>query len=349
MDAFSSLPGSPSRRWPWRKPRRAWVWLALSISLIGLLAVGGRQPLQTYTIELGPFTLPSGSGHDSIEQPRPLTVSLPVDGWMRGLSYELVDENGDEVPGRVLHHLNLIARGRRELFSSIMLRVGAFGPETKALQIPFFLGYRLRPGDSLLVTAMLHNPTPKAYRGTRLRVRIAFTPSSSWLRPVSIQPVYLDVMPPAGHHAFDLPPGRSTRSWEGRPAIPARLIAAAGHLHKYGTGLRLEDVTRGELLWESLPETNGQGEVEGMPVRYFPPLGIQLRPDHVYRLTATYNNPTGAMLPGGGMGALGGIVIPARGSVWPSPVRADPVHQYDVWLTAGPGAHHRRPMAGHTH
>ena len=62
-----------------------------------------------------------------------------------------------------------------------------------------------------------------------------------------------DFTPPSGAHSFDLPPGRSSSSWEGAPAVPARLLAAGGHLHKYGTALRFEDVTTGEVIWEARP------------------------------------------------------------------------------------------------
>jgi hypothetical protein len=264
------------------------------------------------------------------------------------MTYELVDEQGERLPTQVLHHLNLIAPERRELFSPIMLRIGAAGPETKPYALPFFLGYRVRPGDSLLVTAMLHNPTARDYRGVRLRVRLDFTPAARLVRPWSIQPMYLDVTPPAGSHAFDLPPGRSMRRWEGRPAIPARLLAAGGHLHRYGTALRLEDVTTGQLIWEARPEEGDDGGVESMPTRYFLPAGVLLHPDHRYRLTAEYDNPTGKVLVNGGMGALGGIVMPASDSGWPPAVRGDPVYRHDVWMTTGPGAPHRR-AGGHRH
>jgi len=187
---------------------------------------------------------------------------------------------------------------------------------------------------------MLHNPTPRDYQGVRLRVSLALSPVRSWLQPIAIHPVYLDVMPPAGAHAFDLPPGRSVKSWEGRPAVAARLLAAGGHLHQYGTSLRFEDVSTGKVIWEARPKTDDQGEVLGMPLRYFLPFGVGLVPDHLYRLTAEYDNPTGKVLVDGGMGALGGIVIPASGSSWPRVARDDSVYRHDVWVVRGEGSVH---------
>jgi hypothetical protein len=321
-----------------------WRWLALGVGLIVALAAAARMQTRQYLLEFGPFTLESRHGAVA---PTPLAITLPVDGWLRGLSYEVVDERGERLPSRVLHHLNLIAPERRELFSPIMLRIGAAGPETKPYSLPPFLGYRIHPGDSLLVTTMLHNPTSREYRGVRLRVRLDYTPANSLIAPRSINPVYLDVTPPSGAHSFDLPPGHSSSSWEGQPAIPARLLAAGGHLHKYGTRLRFEDVTTGEVLWEARPERNDEGGVEGMPIRYFLPGGVLLQPDHRYRLTAEYENPTGKVIPNGGMGTLGGIVMPASESRWPAAARRDSVYQHDVYMTTGPGAPHRR--GGHHH
>jgi len=332
---------------PSRIRRRGALSLALAAGVVGVGAMVGPAPSSEYVIDIGPVSMPANGGHGDIAQPAPLALKLPVDGWLRGIAYEFVDEKGEQLPTRMLHHLNLIVPDHRELFSQIMLRIGAAGPETKPYGLPWFLGYRVRPGDSLLVTAMLHNPTPKEYRSVRLRVRLEMTPATPWVRPLAIRPVYLDVMPPAGGHAFDLPPGRSVKSWEGRPAVAARLLAAGSHLHQYGTALRLEDVSTGKLIWEAHPKLDDKGEVVGMPIRYFLPFGVRLSPDHTYRLTAEYDNPTGKVLPGGGMGALGGIVLPASGSEWPSVVRSDSEYQHDVWVTTGPGSSHHGGASHH--
>ncbi len=322
---------------PWR---RGAIWLLLAVAVVGVLAGAVRVPSEQFTVETSPVPLPAGGDHHQVRPPAPVRTQLPVDGWLRGFSYELVDENGQRLPTQLLHHVNLIAPERRDLFSPIMLRVGAAGPETPPYSVPRFLGLPVHRGDSLLVTAMLHNPTGTSYEGVRLRIHLDVSQGTPWMKPLSVQPLYLDVMPPAGVHSFDLPAGRSTKSWEATPAIAARLLAAGGHMHQYGTSLRLEDVTTGDLLWETRPEVGKKGEVERMPFRYFLPFGLKLDPEHVYRLTAEYDNPTGKVLVSGGMGAIGGIVIPVSGGVWPSVARGDSVYQHDVWITTGPGSAH---------
>lgn len=285
-------------------------------------------------LELGPMSLPANAGHDGLRQPPPLAVTFPSDGWIRGLRVELVDARGHAVPREVLHHVNVIVPDKRELFSPIMLRIGAAGTETGPLQLPRLLGYRVRAGDSVVVSAMMHNPTGKSYEGVRLRLHLPFVSTQSTIGAVGIVPFYLDVMPPAGRHAYDLPPGRSEKYWEGSPAIAGRILALGGHLHKYGVALTLEDRSANRVIWTARPTLDRDGAVVGMPTKILLwTLGERIYPDHVYRLTATYENPTGATIPDGAMGALGGVILPTRGITWPAIARNDSTYRVDVRVT----------------
>lgn len=284
--------------------------------------------------EIGPLQLAANADHHAVTQPKAQAVALPIRGYLHGFTTEMVGEDGTVLPAMLLHHVNIIAPQRRELFSQIMQRVGAAGSETGDVGIPRFLGYPVNPGDSLLFTAMFQNPTKQSYRNARLRVRMRYTGEKTWHPRWAIQPFYLDVMPPAGLHAYDLPPGRSQRSWQGKPAVSGRVLALGGHLHKYGVALRLEDLTEGKLVYESKPEFDEQGNVVAMPKKYFIwRWGIPLKAGHTYRLTAIYDNPTGKSLPGGGMGALGGVLIPDDPARWPGVDREHPEYQYDVKFT----------------
>lgn len=143
-------------------------------------------------------------------------------------------------------------------------------------------------------------------------------------------------------------------SWEGRPAVPGRILAVGGHLHKHGVMLRLEDVTAGRVIWEAQPDLDDEGNVVGMPVRrFFHRFGLRIRPEHVYRLTAIYENETDAPIPEGGMGALGGIFVPARGAITPKPDRTHPQYLRDRELVAEShgisGHEHRSGGAGQGH
>lgn len=306
----------------------------------GALRISMDRERGELVLEMQPVNIPPGDGHGlhdehrGGQQPPTQYGTLPVSGWLHGYYVELVDARGNPVPRELLHHVNIIAPDRRELFSPIMQRMGAAGNETSPVSLPWFLGYPVERGDRILLGGMLHNPTKLSYDDVRIRVRMPITGGQRWVRPARVYPFYLDVMPPASVHRFDLPPGRSERSWEGRPALSGRILGMGGHLHKYAVELRLEDRTTGELLWQTSPIVDDQGEVVGMPQhRLWWRLGLRMRDDHVYRLTAVYHNPTGETIPEGGMGALGGVFMPTPGLPWPA---ADPSHgdyRLDVRLT----------------
>jgi hypothetical protein len=297
-------------------------------------------------LEVGPVDLPANGEHRQLPA---YHATLPFDGWLHGYRVEMVDALGRPVPRRTLHHVNVIIPSQRELFSPIMLRLAAAGQETSPVALPRMLGYRVRRGQEVIVTVMEHNPTATDYRGVRLRLHFGYTPGGAMLRPISVYPFYMDVMPPASLHSWDLPPGRSSRSWEARPAVAARILGISGHLHQYGTALRLEDVTAGRVIWEARPTLDRDGQVVAMPAaKFIWQLGVPVRPDHVYRITAEYLNPTGDTIPGGAMGALGGAVVPEGDARWPAVNPNDPQLRLDWHLvhTGNQGGHMHMHMDG---
>ncbi len=288
-------------------------------------------------VEYGPLFLPAGSHHGAAVEPPAIVLRLPRDGWMRGYVVDLVDASGRRVPQELLHHLNLIAKSKRDLFSNVMLRLGAAGPETDAISLPRLLGVRTHRGDTLVMTLMLHNPTSVGYDGVRVRVRIAFVRASARLGALSVYPISVAIGPKERPNVFDLPPGRSERYWEGSPAVGARILGLSGHLHRYGVALRLENRTTRKVLWELRPKSDSTGEVRAMPVSTFLwSLGKPIRPDHVYRLTAVYDNPEPRTIPDGGMGVIGGVVLLPRGTHWPPVDRRHPEYVVDVESILGP-------------
>jgi hypothetical protein len=304
--------------------------------IAALVAIASPAAAQTLTVrldsatremvlEMAPINL-----HGMMEV-QPGTVALPFDGWLQGYDCQLTDSAGRLLPHSLIHHVNLIAPEKRELFSPIMLRIGAQGSETQPVELPKILGLRVHRGDTLLVTAMFHNPGAQDIVGAHLVIRMPYRLLGSAFRPVSIYPMYLDVMPPAGPKSYDLVPGHSEKSWEGHPAVAGRILALGAHMHRYGTLLRFEDVTAGKVLWQTKPIVDKTGEPVDMPVKTFWwRLGIPIHPDHIYRVTAIYDNPTGQTLPLGAMGALGGVFMPSNADDWPKVDRAAPDYVLDL-------------------
>ena len=237
----------------------------------------------------------------------------------------------------------------RDLFQPIALHILALSKETPPLAVPqLLLGLPLSGGERLITWGMLHNTTPTPHAGVHIRVEIGCRPERTGLFS-SLFPIFrgypwvMDVLFPAGRRAyslksFDLPPGRVSKSTEGSPAIPGTIVGVGGHLHDYGVELELRDVTTGQVLWHVTPQRDAAGHVLDLPITTFynwHRLGLHITPAHRYRITASYDNPTGHLIPDGGMGSIAGLFVPDRGTQWPLVDPTNPAYVQDMLETFG--------------
>jgi hypothetical protein len=302
----------------------------------------------TLVIELPAVDLPSRQGeHEPMVTLTTHVVVVPIDAMLHGARVEVVDGTGRVLPRVLLHHVNLADPARRELFAPISLNILAASKETPSLAVPrLLLGLPVARGQRLLASGMLANPTSTTYRGARVRVVLSYAAPGRVFPLYHAYPWVMDVMfplgqQPGGSKAFDLPPGRTARSWESRPAVAGRIVGLGGHLHDYGVSLELRDVTTNEVLWHGVPVREASGRVLSVPVTTFygwRGLGVRVVPTHRYRITVVYDNPTGHTLRNGGMGAVAGLFVPDRGAAWPSVDPADPAYRVDLLDTIHYGA-----------
>lgn len=293
------------------------------------LAIEDHPERRELVLSFGPIDLPAHTSHHALRQLPIQTGRIPFNLTLRGYRVDAIDKDGRPVPQAVIHHFNLLDPERRELFLPIMRRVLAASHETKPQSLPGWLfGLPLVSGDRFLLLAMLHNPTDRTYEGVHVRLIVQYERRER-LPLYRFYPFHIDVMFPVGSKAFDLPPGKSSKSWEGSPAIAAGIIGLGGHLHKYATGLVLEDLTDGRTLYRIRPRLDADGEIDEVPVQFYSGkgLGALIYPSHTYRVTATYYNPTGRPIPDGGMGSVAGVVIPLK--EWPRAEFEDAIYAAD--------------------
>ena len=250
--------------------------------------------------------------------------TVPADVWIHGYEIQLFDCDGNRITTPLLHHITIIAPELRELFSPVMLRVAAAGAETGKVRVKDWIGMPMRKGSTFTVNAMLQNPTAHEIHGLRVRVVIAAT--SQRRNPDAMAAYPFHVHAGSGLESgpdFDLPVGVSMHTWEGKPAVSGKLVGLGGHLHNYGTALRFEDVTTGEVLFASVADYDSTGAVMDVRRSEFDKRAVKIHADHTYRVTATYNNPTGQPIARGGMGIVGGMIIPAGRNAWPAADETD--------------------------
>jgi hypothetical protein len=310
-----------------RPPVAAIDWGALPQATIS--ADTKRREL---TIELPPVDLPGGAGH-ALEPPT-AAGEFPVSGSAYGFYTEAVDADGRVLPGALIHHFNVMDPADRELFLPISRRLVASGGEMGIVRLPWLLfGARIHAGQRVLVNAMLHNPANVSYRGVRVRMVVSYVPDGRPWPLVNAYPWQLDVAFPVCDKSFDLPPGRSERSYEASPGVAGDLLMIGGHLHEYGQLIEMSDATTGELIWKAEPPVTPDGKPGPLPIgKLFglSRIGVHITPDHRYRVRVVYDNPTGHTLQGGGMGVVGGLFVPDRGAVWPSADTNDALYQHDL-------------------
>jgi len=305
---------------------------------------------KTVTITAGPFTIPgnhaaAAAGHDhhaAGAQTPFLRFAWPVSGWLYGFDLTVTDAGGQPLPRKVIHHVNVMNLERRALLYDAVERTLAVGSETDDVQLPRSVGFPLRAGTAMGLLAAWANDSHEAIEGVRLVIRFRWSPTNLNPRPLDVLPLYLDVnyQRPGQSVSYDLAPGRTVRSFEFTLPLEGRLLGVGGHLHDYGEELYLEEVESGRQVVRLKARTGPDGKLQQVERRLFGVTGdgIRLREGRRYRLTAVYQNPTGATIPNGAMGIMIGLFAPADLRQWPRVDPTNPGIRADIEALGGLGS-----------
>lgn len=267
----------------------------------------------TITLREGPINLPANTSHMKMPQPADLHWTIPMNAWLLAYSPRLVDANGNEVSKRVLHHTAFWNENRADFLCPNKEEhiFGAGSEMTDWIQVPGF-GYRVQKGDEIRVETMVHNPTETSYKNVFLEVRIPYqeaeAPGSPALK--SYYPAWIDAKS-CGASSYDLKPGKNIKEGVVTLKYSGVLLGVGGHMHDYAERIVLEDVSRKETVAALDATVDSQGQLLGVPtVTFFDKGGYKLAAGDVLKTSATYENPTGKMLPHGAMGIVVGYFVP---------------------------------------
>ena len=293
------------------------------------------------TITSGPFDLPNmppmddhammdlGMSHDTRLQ----RFEWPVTGWFRGFRVELEDGQGRVVPPHVMHHMIMVNFSRRQLLYSAAERLMGTGTETGAVTVPKTIGVPMKPGMELGMYIAWHNDTGQDLEGVHLKLTMLWTPQNQNPPPVNALPIYMDVnLTVGGHNTFDVPPGKSSKAYEFSLPIGGRLLGVGGHMHDYGSSVRLEDAETGKVLTQVKAQRDAQGKLVKVSRKLFGVSGegLRLKPRHRYRVVGEYDNPTGELRVKGAMASMVGLFVPDDMKRWPAVDPSDPTYQRDL-------------------
>lgn len=277
----------------------------------------------------------------------------PVEGWFRGFRYELVDAKGNRLDRRILHHMIMVNFDRRQLLYSAVERLAGAGAETEDQSVPKTIGVPLTPGTKLGMYIMWHNETGKDLDAVYLKYRMAYSPKNQNPRPLSSLPIYMDVnLTVGGSNTFDVPPGKSSKSYEFTLPISGRLLGVGGHLHDYGSSVRLEDAETGKEITRVVAKRDASGKVLGVSHKLFGVTGegLKLKGGHRYRVVGEYDNPTKETIHQGAMAHMVGLFVPDDMRQWPTIDPNDPTLQKDLAsLEQGAGGEMEHEHGGSGH
>lgn len=269
------------------------------------------------------------------EHPAPIShFTFPVSGWLHGAHLELADSAGRPLPTSLIHHLNLVNFSRRQLLYPAYERTLALGEETGDISLPKTVGVPISAGTPMGLVITYANLTGKTIPRVRARLVLDWTPANQLPRPVNVLPVYMDVVDPIGRSAaFDLPAGRSTFHADYTLPLTGRIVGVGGHIHDYGTGISLEDVTGSapHVVVRLGTRLRPDGTIVSVD-RKFPGIagdGIRLTAGRHYRVVGTYDNPTGHTIEDGAMVHLIYLFVPERMQDWPAPDASNPELRLD--------------------
>ncbi|MGE0161279.1 MAG: hypothetical protein AB7T31_17925 [Gemmatimonadales bacterium] len=231
--------------------------------------------------------------------------------------------NGEELPRSLLHHLIAVNFSRRQLVYPVAERLFGVGTETPDVKLPDFLQVPLSRGDSIGFYTAWNNVGPETLEDVYVHVVLPYAPSGRSRE--SVFPFYVDTSNKiGGSTSFDLPSGRSEKSFEFELPLSGGLLAASGHLHDYGVELRIEEVESGRVITRLRPVRDEDGHVMAVEQKIFRRLfnlvdaRVRFDAGVRYRVVGVYENPTGGLIVDGGMAHVVGLFAPDDPTAWPA-------------------------------
>jgi len=261
------------------------------------------------TVRVGPINVPPRTDHATVRVP---LLAVPFDGWFVAYQPRLVDENGATMPGRVLHHVELLNTARPNFIcpqlEELMFAAGAELSDWPALP---GVGYPVAKGTPIRIVPMLTNPTDQPISNAYLALRIPYRLSGG-MQLKNIYPAWFMVTH-CGPTMYDLRLGTNVTTSEFTVPYSGKLLGVGGHIHDYGRELRLESLTRNEQITALKTVLDSEGRFLSIPTIVFPqPRGYRLDSGDTVKVTAVYDNPSGRLLQKAAMGIVIGYFLPDK-------------------------------------
>ena len=305
----------------------------------------------------GPYRVPVSPEMPGMMMDMPATpvqeFTFPVDGWIQGFRVDLVDDRGRALSHRLLHHLIMVNFSRRQFIYPALERLLGVAEETDTgdVRIPRSIGVPMRAGQELGVYATWHNDSGPDVPVAYWRIVLYLANARLRPRPIDVLPAYMDVNIETNpeDNRFNVPPGHFEIGYEFSPPLSGHLLMATGHLHDFGTLVRLVDVASGKTLVAIKAKRDSVGHVLAMPRKLLALRGegLPLKAGRRYRVIGVFDNPT-PDTSYGAMAHMVGLFAPDHYREWPAVDPTDPYYHRDLVDLLSNGESDSVVVSGHS-
>ena len=259
--------------------------------------------------------------------------AFPATGWLEGFRVDLFGDRGQPLSHRLLHHLIMVNFSRRQFLYPALERLlgAAEESDTGDFRVPRTIGVPMRAGQQMGVYAMWHNDSGPEIPVAYWRIVLYMAPANHPRLPVL--PAYMDVNIQTNpeENRFNVPPGHFEIGYEFSPPLSGHLLVVTGHLHDYGTLVKLVDAASGKTLVQIQATRDALGRVVSMPRKLLAIRGdgLRLKAGHRYRVVGVFDNPT-RDTSYGAMAHMVGLFAPDHYREWPAVDTADVYYRRDL-------------------
>lgn len=190
---------------------------------------------------VGPVDLPAYTEAD-VDDPLVLNFKLSRPMWVIGFEPLMVDANGEEVEGQLLHSA-IVSNLHEENQLCTSANVGnPFVIATSTLtnvKFPRGYGYPVLATDPLEAKVIVRNPTETSYLNVYFELALIAKPMNEFVKMKDIKPMLLDV-DACNHKPLSVEPNNISRTQATYMLQdPYKLIVANGALQNYGICVEL--------------------------------------------------------------------------------------------------------------
>lgn len=255
--------------------------------------------LERMIYHVGPVDLPAHTDVRAMMD-RPLTMRFQTDKevWVTGFSPRVVDANGSELSGELLHEA-FVSNAHEEN----PLCAGAPNPFFVAtsvlteLDLPRGYGYPVLATDPIEARVILKNPTDTNYANVFFEIALSTRPMSEFGNISDVRPVLIE-QSPCDHSS----PAVAPRTFDSRERIyeipyRANLVAANAVLQDFGSSVELTKGDETQGLWRAEADVDVGHRIQGFIGNPFEDAeGISFNTDDRLKLTTAYDNTSDAWL-----------------------------------------------------